>query len=126
MTTRKKIPSIEDQALKGVDSLKDWAKGGNRFRTTMIYADGSRTTTHLTRNELEFKLKRAQAFKEIRADLDLSQSQFARLLQAGTSAVQQWEQGRRSIPNPVFALAEIARNIPQARRQLVAMQTKPN
>ncbi len=120
MSTRKKIPSIEDQARKGATSLKDWAKGKTRFKATMVYADGSRSTTHVTKDELEVKLQRAQAFKGIRADMDLSQSQFARLLHAGSSAVQQWEQGRRAIPDPVFALAEIARDIPQARRRLEA------
>ena len=118
MTSRKKIPSIEEQARKGAASLKDWAKGKTRFKATMVYADGSRTTAHVTRDELESKLQRAQAFKGIRADMELSQSQFARLLHAGSAAVQQWEQGRRAIPDPVFALAEIARDIPQARRRL--------
>ncbi len=120
MTSRKKVPSIEEQARKGAESLRDWAKGKTRFKATMVYADGSRSTTHVTRDELEAKLQRAQAFKNIRADLELSQPQFARLLHAGASAVQQWEQGRRAIPDPVFALAEIARDIPQARRRLEA------
>ncbi len=120
MTTRKKIPSIEEQARKGVDSLRDWAKGKTRFKATMVYADGSRGTAHVTRDELEVKFQRARAFKDIRANLELSQPQFARLLHASSAAVQQWEQGRRSIPDPVFALAELARDIPQARRRLEA------
>jgi DNA-binding transcriptional regulator YiaG len=120
MTTRKKIPSIEEQARKEAESLRGWAKGETRFKATLVYADGSRSTAHVTRDELDAKLKRAQASKGIRADLELSQSQFARLLHAGAAAVQQWEQGRRAIPDPVFALAELARDIPQARRRLEA------
>jgi DNA-binding transcriptional regulator YiaG len=120
MTTRKKIPSIEEQARKGTESLRNWTKGKTRFKATMVYADGSHSTAHVTRDELEAKLQRAQAFKGIRADLELSQSQFARLLHAGAAAVQQWEQGRRAIPDPVLALAELARDIPQARRRLEA------
>jgi DNA-binding transcriptional regulator YiaG len=120
MTTKKKIPSIQEQARKGAEALGKWAKGETRFKATMVYADGSRSTSHVTRDELETKLQRAQAFKAIRADMELSQPQFARLLHAGSAAVQQWEQGRRSIPEPVLALAELARDIPAARKQLEA------
>lgn len=120
MTTKKKIPSIAEQARAGGADFEGWARGDTRLRTTIATKDGRRSTAYLTRVELEAKLQRAQAFKAIRAELELSQPKFARLLHAGPAAVQQWESGRRSIPAPVFALAELAREMPAVRKRLEA------
>lgn len=115
---KKRIPSVAVQARKGVAELDKWAKGETRFRITLATKDGSRNTFQATRDELKEKLGRADFLKSIRTELKLSQPGFARLLHTGVSALRQWEQGRRAIPDPVLALADIARAIPKARKRL--------
>lgn len=117
---KKTIPSAAEQASQGIASMDKWTEGKTRFRVTMATRDGKRTTFKATRAELSAKIEQAQTLKAIRSDLHLSQTGFARLLQAGASAVKQWEQGRRSIPAPVLALAELAR-LPIVRQRLETM-----
>lgn len=121
MTARKKIPSIAEQARQVAAELSGWVRGETRLRTTIATKGGGRTIAHATRPELEAKLQRAKALQAIRADLGMSQPSFAHLIQSTPPAVRQWEQGRRAIPNTVFALAELARAMPAVRKRLEAM-----
>jgi|GEM_PF-3325782 len=114
----KKIPSIADQVK--ASGLDGWARGETRLRTTIVSRDGASHTARMTRPELEEKQLQAKAFQGIRASLDLTQPDFARLIHATPAAVRQWEQARRAIPAPVLALAELARDIPAVRARLEA------
>jgi DNA-binding transcriptional regulator YiaG len=124
----KKIPSIAGQIAVGGASLDKWTSGETRLRSTFATKDGGRVTARLTRGEMDARIKaheeakkaNAQVMKEIRAELELSQPKFARLLHTGPAAVKQWESARRTIPGSVLALAEIARDFPAVRERLEA------
>lgn len=120
MTAKKKIPSIAEQVKAAGESFGKWGRGEKRLRTTIATRDGARSTFSATRPELEAKLKEAENFKGMRAGLGLSQPQFAQLIQATAAAVKQWETGRRAIPRPVQALAELVLTVPEARKHLEA------
>jgi DNA-binding transcriptional regulator YiaG len=120
MNAKKKIPSIVEQVKSAGESFAKWGRGEKRLRTTIATRDGKRSVAYTTRLELEAKLKDAEVFKGYRAELGLSQPQFARLIHSTPAAIKQWETGRRAIPSTVRALAELALNIPEARRHLEA------
>jgi DNA-binding transcriptional regulator YiaG len=115
--TRKKTPSIGDQLAAAAPALKAWGRGEMRLRTTIATKDGGRHTEDLTRAELDAKRAAAEAFRNIRAELGVSQPLFASLLRSTPAAVRQWEQGRRKIPDPVLALAQLVRD-PVVRAKL--------
>ena len=52
--------------------------------------------------------------KEIRAQYDLSQSQFASLLGISVKTLQNWEQGRRAPRGPARVLLQVAARHPEA------------
>lgn len=52
--------------------------------------------------------------REIRAKLDLSQSEFALLIGVSVATLQNWEQGRRHPEGPARALLRIAAKNPKA------------
>lgn len=118
--TRKKTPSIGDQLAAAAPALKAWGRGEMRLRTTIANKDGGRHTESLTRAELDAKREAAEVFRTIRAELDVSQPLFASILHSTPAAVRQWEQGRRKIPDPVLALAQLARD-PDVRAKLVSL-----
>lgn len=79
--------------------------------------DGSRHVENLTRAEFDAKLKRIDTFRSIRDQLELSQPGFANLLHSTPAAVRQWEQGRRTIPDPILLLAQLAQD-PKVRMRM--------
>jgi putative transcriptional regulator len=56
----------------------------------------------------------AAMVKELRAELGLSQSQFASLLTVELSTLRNWEQGRREPQGPARALLRAIRHSPKA------------
>ena len=52
--------------------------------------------------------------KEIRAKLNVSQSEFALMIGVSTSTLQNWEQGRRKPDGPAKALLRVAEKNPHA------------
>ena len=118
---KKRTPSIVEQARQGIAALDKWAKGETRFRVTMAAKDGTRTTFRATRDELNAKIKRAESFKKIRAEMDLSQPEIAQLLHVGPGTVKGWEIARRAIPENVMVLATLAKEMPAVRKRLEAM-----
>lgn len=52
--------------------------------------------------------------KQIRKNLGLSQSKFAKLLGISTSTLQNWEQGRRKPEGPAKILLNVAAKYPDA------------
>ncbi|MDR3627454.1 MAG: NadS family protein [Ignavibacteriaceae bacterium] len=52
--------------------------------------------------------------KQIRENLGLSQSKFAKLLGISTSTLQNWEQGRRKPEGPAKILLNVAAKYPDA------------
>ncbi len=117
----KKTPSIAEQAREGAAELDGWVRGATRFRVTVAGKDGSRAAFHATRDELAaIKKQRAGALKEIRGTLQMSQDGFARLLHVAPGTLKGWEIARRAVPEHVYRLAELARDIPAARAHLEA------
>jgi DNA-binding transcriptional regulator YiaG len=99
------------------EELDAWNKGTIRFRTTFTGQDGSRHVEQLTRSEFDAKMKRIETFRSIRDNLELSQPGFANLLHSTPAAVRQWEQGRRTIPDPILLLAQLAQD-PKVRMRM--------
>ena len=58
--------------------------------------------------------------KAIRAELELTQREFAVLIGVSLGTVQNWEQGRRSPRGPAHALLKVAAHNPEAVRQALA------
>ena len=117
MTPRKKISTLSSQLREAGDSFDSWNKGTLRLRTTIMAQDGSRHVEHLTRPEYDAKMKRIETFRGIRDNLELSQPGFANLLHSTPAAVRQWEQGRRTIPDPILLLAQLAQD-PKVRMRM--------
>lgn len=59
----------------------------------------------------------AQDVKTIREQLDLSQQEFANLIQVNVRTLQNWEQKRRCPTGPAAALLKIVANAPEAALQ---------
>jgi putative transcriptional regulator len=58
--------------------------------------------------------------KAIRAQLDQSQSEFARMIGVSVGTLQNWEQGRRKPEGPARALLQVALRNPEAVRQALS------
>lgn len=58
--------------------------------------------------------------KAIRARLDQSQSEFARMIGVSVGTLQNWEQGRRRPEGPARALLQVALRNPEAVRQALS------
>ncbi len=122
MKTKPKLPTVAEQARQGVKDLDDWTKGKTKFRATLVGKDGSRSTSLVTRNELNAKIKASIEMKAIRADLKLSQPEFASLMRVAPATVKSWEIARRQVPATALALAQLAHDMPSVRRRLYATQ----
>lgn len=57
--------------------------------------------------------------KQIRADFQLSQSEFATMLGISVKTLQNWEQGRRSPRGPARVLLQVAQRHPDVVRESV-------
>ena len=58
--------------------------------------------------------------KNVRAGLNKSQSEFARMIGVSVATLRNWEQGRRSPDGPARALLKIASENPSAVEQALA------
>lgn len=58
--------------------------------------------------------------KTIRAKLQRSQSEFARMIGVSVGTLQNWEQGRRRPDGPARALLQVAMHNPQAVEQALS------
>ena len=65
------------------------------------------------------ELKEPSSPREIRTQLDLSQSAFAALMGVSLRTVQDWEQGRREPSGPAKSLLRVAEQHPEIFVQLV-------
>ncbi len=63
--------------------------------------------------------ERATEALQTRAKMDLSQSQFAKLLGVSVSTLQEWEQGRKKPTGAAQTLLRVAVQTPQALLSLV-------
>jgi putative transcriptional regulator len=61
------------------------------------------------------RIKKVPAFrvKQIRAKLELTQTQFARLVHVEVATLRNWEQGRRQPEGPALALLTAIENDPE-------------
>ena len=62
----------------------------------------------------EFSLDLPSDIKELRSNLDLSQTAFAAFLGVSTRTLQDWEQGRRKPQGAALSLLKIADQHPEA------------
>ncbi len=122
MKTKKKLPSIVQQVREAGNDFKAWGNGKKKLRTTIMSADGSRTTSHFTRDEMDEKLKNADLIRTIRSDLKMSQPEFAKLMKVAPATVKSWEISKRNVPPIAIALAQLAHDMPSVRRWLFAAQ----
>lgn len=58
--------------------------------------------------------------RSIRADMGVSQSEFARMMSVSVDTLQNWEQGRRKPSGPAAALLLLAAKVPQVVRTVLA------
>ena len=56
----------------------------------------------------------ASSIREIRSEMNVSQSQFAEMIGVSISTIQNWEQGRRKPVGPAKALLTVAKRNPLA------------
>ena len=63
--------------------------------------------------------------RKIRADYDLSQSEFAALLGISVATLRNWEQGRRSPEGPARVLLQVALKHPRAVWDVVRPTAQP-
>lgn len=116
---RKKMPTLKTQLEQALKDVKAYKVGKMKFRTTAVGKDGIRTTWKESGPEEKVRRERLNSFKEMRADLGLSQSEMAATLHVSTKTVQGWEIGN-PIPEPLFILAELLHDLPAVRKRLLA------
>lgn len=85
--------NIGTEILQGINEIKQFKKGTISLKTS--------------------KLSEPSPPKVIRSKLNLSQSDFARLLGVSIRTLQDWEQGRRNPQGPAIALLRIAEQHPE-------------
>lgn len=89
---------IGKEILEGIREIKAYKAGKKALRT--------RT------------LKSPASVQEVRAKLNLSQSEFAALMGVSVRTIQDWEQGRRKPRGPAVALLRIAEQEPEVFTRL--------
>lgn len=66
-----------------------------------------------------YQIKQPSNPKEIRANLGLSQSEFAAMMNVSVRTIQDWEQERRKPQGPALALLRIAEQKPEVFLELI-------
>lgn len=100
--------------------IEEWKSGRLRMKASVHEVDGTiGATWEESGPEYLERRKRLEQFKSIRSNLDLSQSEMAAALHVATKTLQGWEIGK-PIPDPVFILAELMRDLPAVRKRLLA------
>lgn len=120
MSSKKNL-SIAEQIRQGKESVVKWKRGELKLRTTVVDSDGKRATSMMTRNDLEARRKKAELIRSLRAQVGMSQPEFAKLIHVGSDALKQWETTRRAVPEHVLALASLAVSMPSVRTRLASM-----
>lgn len=105
------------------DSLtQDWEEfksGRIKFRTWRIDPKTHKRTMSFKGVE-DFRHERALRLKELRSkELKLSQSQLAQAIHVSPRTLQGWEIGRSLVPEPVFLLLRLMKDLPEIKRRLV-------
>jgi putative transcriptional regulator len=67
---------------------------------------------------------RAEDIKKIRAKLEKSQSEFARMIGVSTATLQNWEQGRREPEGPARALLRVAASSPRVVQKALSARNR--
>lgn len=78
--------SVIEQLQDGLNEVREWKQGGPELRSHAVEVPEPASCT-------------PQDIKKARAELNMSQSEFAQLLQVSFKTVQAWEAGRRR-PGP--------------------------
>lgn len=89
---------IGQEILEGLQEIKSYKAGKTTLKTR--------------------ELKRPAAPKDIRTQMELSQSAFAGLIGVSLRTVQDWEQGRREPSGPAKTLLRIVEQHPEVLREL--------
>jgi DNA-binding transcriptional regulator YiaG len=101
---------------------QDWEEfksGRIKFRTWRIDPKTHKRTMSF-RGVEDFRHERALKLKELRSkELKLSQSQLAQAIHVSPRTLQGWEIGRSLVPEPVFLLLRLMKDLPEIKRRLV-------
>ena len=101
---------------------QDWEKfksGRVKFRTWRIDPKTQKRTMSFGGIE-DFRRERAIKLKELRSkELKLSQSQLAQAIHVSPRTLHGWEIGRSLVPEPVFLLLRLMKDLPEIKRRLV-------
>lgn len=99
--------------------VRDWKAGKVKLRTSMLEANGTRTTWEESGPEANARRERTARFKAMRADLGLTQAELAAAIHVSKKTLQGWEIGK-PIPDTPFILAELLHDLPAVRKRLLA------
>ncbi len=124
MKNRKKESRFIREIRSGVDDYLAWSKGEKRLKVTNVEKNGARVQFYATGPEVKAFRERMEEFKRTRGVLELSQSEMAELVRVSVGTVQQWEIGRRRIPETAMLVAEIARDYPEVREKIMPARKK--
>lgn len=107
-----------EQLEEGLQSVKDWQAGKVKLRTWELDAVGNRRMFYQSYEEYCKEKDAGQKLRDIRHQLGLSQSQFAKVMRTSVRTLQGWEVGK-SLPTPALVLAELLRDSQDVRRRLM-------
>jgi DNA-binding transcriptional regulator YiaG len=102
---RKKL-SVEDSLIQSLKDARDFERGKKALRTK---------TRDLPAPAPVFK---SADIKKLRAALDLTQTQFAQVLNVAVPTVRSWEQGIRKPEGAIYRLLQILKAQPDLIHQL--------
>lgn len=108
-----------EQLEAGLQSVKDWQAGKVKLRTWEVDASGNRRMFYQSYEEYRDEKDAGKRLRDIRHQLGMSQSQFAKVMRTSVRTLQGWEIGK-SLPTPVLVLAELLRDSQDVRRRLMA------
>jgi DNA-binding transcriptional regulator YiaG len=97
----------------------DFKAGRIKFRIWRIDPKTQKRTMAFKGIE-DFRHEKAMKFKELRSkELKLSQSQLAQAIHVSPRTLQGWEIGRSLVPEPVFLLLQLMKDLPEIKKRLV-------
>jgi DNA-binding transcriptional regulator YiaG len=102
----KKKLSVEESLIEGLKEVKEFEQGKRTLRTK---------TRELPSAAPIFK---SHDIKKLRAALDLTQTQFAQVLNVAAPTVRSWEQGIRRPEGAIYRLLQILKKQPDLIHQL--------
>jgi DNA-binding transcriptional regulator YiaG len=115
--TNKQNPTNPNDPL--TQDWNDFKAGRIKFRTWRIDPKTHKRTMSFKGIE-DFRHEKATKLKDLRSkELKLSQTQLAQAIHVSPRTLQGWEIGRSLVPEPVFLLLQLMKDLPEIRRRLI-------